>query len=167
MVRDQFLISCKTEGTINYSAVYITLMILCLKAGIVEPKEKAVARHQLSKYIPAAINTNTTIGELLDVVFSTSTSRLPLTWCHSPQDHTINLTQLYSVFSKLHKTDKPYLMELQWHLRVIVQTYCRRDGISISEHYEVRCILKDHFYPQEVHLALSVSVRMTQYVQTV
>jgi hypothetical protein len=58
-------------------------------------------------------------------------------------------------------------MELQWHLRVIVQTNCRRDGISISEHYEVCCILKDHLHPQKVHLALNVSVRKKQYVKIV
>jgi hypothetical protein len=40
--------------------------LLFLKDGIVEPKEKVVVRHRLSKHDPAATNTHTTIGERLD-----------------------------------------------------------------------------------------------------
>jgi hypothetical protein len=44
-VSNQFSISYKTDGNINYSAVDITLMLLCLKAGMVEPEEKTVAKN--------------------------------------------------------------------------------------------------------------------------
>jgi hypothetical protein len=40
-----------------------------MKAGIVEPKELAVARQRLDKHVPATTNTQATI-ELLDAVFS-------------------------------------------------------------------------------------------------
>jgi hypothetical protein len=41
-----------------------------MKVGIVEPKQTAVARQQLSKYFPAATIAQLNIEELLDAVFS-------------------------------------------------------------------------------------------------
>jgi hypothetical protein len=41
-----------------------------LEAGIAEPEQKVVARKQLDKHSSAATNTNATIGELLEAMFS-------------------------------------------------------------------------------------------------
>jgi hypothetical protein len=40
-----------------------------IKAGIVELQETAMVRQRLSKHVPEATNTYTTIEELLEVVF--------------------------------------------------------------------------------------------------
>jgi hypothetical protein len=43
---------------------------LRLKAGIVEPEETSIARKQFRKHVPAATNTQATIEELVEMVFS-------------------------------------------------------------------------------------------------